>query len=305
MRVFLTGASGFVGSSVLTHLIRSHHEVTCLIRPGSEKKLPVFPSDRVNLVYGNLTKQEDWQTQLTGCGAVIHLVGIIRDQPKSGISFETIHVEGTRNMLAAATSAGVNRFIHMSALGARAGAPSRYHDTKGRADDLVKASGLDWTLFKPSIIFGPKDEFVNMLAGLIQKAPFAPVPGNGLYKLQPVGLQNIADGFVRSLTNDSTIHQVYEVGGPRAYTYNRMLDIIGEAIGKKKVRKLHIPIPLMKPVAKIGEQFPSFPLTTAQLLMLLEGSTCDPSDFYRTLDLDPVPFSEGIRLYLKKPPAHA
>ncbi|GAX91324.1 complex I NDUFA9 subunit family protein [Effusibacillus lacus] len=299
MRIFLTGGTGYVGQELLQSLWMSGYQTVCLTRPGSEKKLTLVPetADLISVAYGDVLNPESLVKGMRGCDAVIHLVGIIREFPGKGITFDKLHVEATRNVVEACKQTGIKRYVHMSALGARVGSQSGYSHTKGIAEGIVKESGLDWTIFRPSVIFGAKDEFVNMLAGMIRKAPIVPVIGTGAYRLQPVSLKNVAEGFTRALDKPETIGQIYEVGGPQSYSYDEMIDEIALAMGKKKA-KIHMPLALMMPIIRLMEGFAFFPITRAQLTMLLEGNTCDSTGFYRTFDIRPIPFAGGIRQYI-------
>ncbi len=301
MKVFVTGGTGFVGKGIVPALAAAGHDVACLARPGSEAKISRDAAwkERVQLCLGDLFDSRSLEAAMQGCEAVIHLVGIIREQPRKGVTFERIHVEGTKNVLAAASKAGVRRFVHMSALGARQGANSPYHRTKFDAEQAVIASGIPYVIFRPSVIFGPGDEFVNMLADIV-RLPITPVIGDGSYQLQPVSRQTVADVFTQALTLDEATGQTYEVGGPEPLSYGQILDEIGQALGKRRVRKCHLPLSLMKPVISLMEGFAFFPITSTQLTMLLEGNTCtDTERLYRTFATAKVRFADGIRAYLR------
>ncbi|MDR5000112.1 complex I NDUFA9 subunit family protein [Brevibacillus parabrevis] len=303
MKVFLTGATGFVGKGVLDRLIAEGYDTVCLSRPGRAdskgKLLPeVTGSGSVTEVAGDILDAESLKTAMAGCDAVIHLVGIIREQPGKGITFSRIHVDGTRNVLEAAKLHGVKRFVHMSALGSRENATSQYHLTKYKAEQLVKASGIPYVIFQPSVIFGPGDEFVNMLADLV-RMPVTPVLGNGSYLLQPVARKTVADVFVQALNHREATNQTYETGGPAPVSYEQILDTIGEVLGKQKVRKIHIPLAFMKPVINAMEGFSFFPITNTQLTMLLEGNACqDAERLYDTFSTEKIAFRPGISTYL-------
>ncbi|EJL39553.1 NAD-dependent nucleoside diphosphate-sugar epimerase/dehydratase [Brevibacillus agri] len=301
MKVFLTGATGFVGKGVLERLIAEGHDAVCLTRPGSKDKLhhgQAGPGS-VSLAAGDILDVESLKSAMAGCEAVIHLVGIIREQPGKGITFPKIHVEGTKNVVEAAKQAGVKRFVHMSALGSRANATSAYHRTKYEAEQLVIASGIPYVIFQPSVIFGPGDEFVNMLADLV-RMPVTPVIGDGSYPLQPVARKTVADVFVQALSLPAATNQIYETGGPDPISYGEILDAIGEAIGKKRVRKVHIPLAFMKPVVNMLEGFSFFPITNTQLTMLLEGNACrDGQRLYDTFPTEKIAFRPGISTYLR------
>jgi len=294
--VFLTGASGFVGRSVLRALREQSHHVRCLLRPGAERRLPT--RDGVEVVPGDVTVPGLWMKSLEGCDAVIHLVGIIREFPGRGITYERLLVQGTRNVLDAARVGGVGRHLQMSALGTRPGAVSGYHRAKWQAEEAVRSSGLRWTVFRPSIIFGPEDEFVNMLAGMVRRLPVVPVIGDGRYRLQPVAVEDVAAGFVRALSMDATVGETYSVAGPEPYEFNRLLELIGEALGRRRVRKLHQPIGLIRPLVAVFQRLPFFPVTLDQLTMLEEQNVADPNPFARAFGITLTSFPDGIRRYL-------
>ncbi len=301
MKILVTGASGFVGNGIVAKLAQDGHQVVCLVRPGSEDKLKLHPEvqSAVTIAPGDLFDTGSLEGALDGCEAVVHLVGIIREQPRRGVTFSRIHVTGTENILKAAKKAGVRRFIHMSALGARDGATSAYHQTKHDAEQLVMQSKIPYTIFRPSVIFGPGDEFVNMLADIV-RLPITPVIGDGSYLLQPVSRRTVADIFSRALTLEAATNQVFEVGGPQPLTYAEILDAIGRAIGKKRVNKVYIPLPLMKPVINLMEGFSFFPITNTQLTMLLEGNACQDSErLYQVFGTEKIPFQQGIEAYLR------
>src|SRR6266849_1561213 len=214
--VFVTGATGFVGHAVLQRLGAAGHVVRCLVRHGSAGRLRGLGA--IARIEGDVLTRRGLEEGMVGCDAVIHLVGIIREHRATNTSFESVHVEGTRNVLEAVKAAGVQRYLHMSALGTRRGAASRYHRTKWAAEEAVRASGLGWTIFRPSIIYGRGDGFVTMLASMVRRLPAVPVIGSGRQRLQPIPVDQIAAGFAGALELATTITQTYEVGGPEPVT---------------------------------------------------------------------------------------
>lgn len=295
MKIFLTGGSGFVGKEVLEQLLNADYQVRALVREGGS-----LPNQQVETVVGDTTDKKSLAELLMGCDAIIHLVGIIREFPRRGITFERLHTESTRNILQAAEEQGVSRFLLMSANGTRSSAATDYHKTKWAAEQLVRQSSLDWTIFRPSLIFGPNDQFVNMLADLIRKLPVTPVMGDGKYRMQPVSVRDVAAGFVNALEIKESIGQTYHCGGPETYSYDEILDLIGTAIGKKSICKIHQPLLLMKPMVAMLQPLPQFPMTSDQLTMLQEGNVCDPTDWRTTLNLKLQDFPTGIAEYLHK-----
>jgi NADH dehydrogenase len=292
MKVFLTGGTGFVGSELLRQLTAAGHQVRALVRRGSEGKLAV--RDGVEIHHGDTTDLVTLAGALSGCEAVIHLVGIIREFPAREITFERLHVEATRHVLAAAGAQGVKRYLHMSSNGTGPTATTGYHRTKWSAEEAVRNSSLDWTIFRPSLIFGRGGEFVTMLADLIRKMPVVPVIGDGQYRMQPVAVTQVAESFVRALDMPETIGQTYHLGGGASYSYDEILDLTGKAIDRGHVSKAHQPLFMVKPMIRLMEHSPSFPITLDQVEMLLQGNVCDATEWARAFGIRPISYAEGI-----------
>ncbi len=161
-RVFVTGATGFVGRAVVQALRADGHSVRCLVRRGSERDLRGLGA--IERVEGDVLVRQGLEEGMAGCQAVIHLVGIIHEYPARGVTFEQVHTQGTINVLDAATDAGVKQFLHMSALGTRPGARRGITRRSGRPRKRCGPAGLRWTIFRPSIIYGRGDQFITMLA---------------------------------------------------------------------------------------------------------------------------------------------
>lgn len=292
-RVFVTGGTGFVGRSVIRALLANGFLVRCLVRPGSEPALRGFES--IDRVPGDVLRPDGLVACAEGCAAVIHLVGIIRERPTRGVTFERLHTQATQNMLGVAKSAGVKRYLQMSALGTRPNARSRYHQTKWRAEEAVRASGLGWTIFRPSIIFGPGDEFVSVLARMVRRLPVVPVLGDGQYRLQPIPVEQVAEGFARAVRSEGSVGQTYEVGGPAAYRFVEILDLIGAAVGRPRVRKIHAPLGAVKLATRLLQWLPFYPVTMDQLYMLEEENVTDPSRFFGDFGIKSEPLADGLR----------
>jgi len=295
-QIFVTGGTGFVGHAVLQRLCAAGHIVRCLVRRGSEAKLRGLGA--IARIEGDIVTRRGLEEGMAGCDAVIHLVGIIREQRAADVTFERVHTEGTRNVLEAAKAAGIRRYLHMSALGTRPGAASRYHRTKWAAEEAVRASGLPWTIFRPSIIYGHGDGFVTMLASMVRRLPAVPVIGSGRQRLQPIPAEQVAAGFAGALELPATITQTYEAGGPQAVTMVELLDLIGRALGRRRVLKVHVPLGVMTPLARLLHPLPGFPVTPDQLLMLGEDSVCDPRPYFEAFTLEPVPLAIGLERML-------
>lgn len=293
MKVFLTGATGFVGRHMARRLIDGGHHLKCLAFSSDSPDAGYLRDLGAEVVPGNILDANSVAASAGGSEIVIHLVGIIFE--RRGATFEQIHVQGTMNALAAASVAGARQYIHMSALGTGPDADSAYFRTKWEAEERVRASGLDYTIFRPSTIIGPGGDFINMLLGQVRRTPFVPVIGDGSYRMQPVSVFDVAACFTNAINNPRAINQVYELGGPDQLTYNEMMETIFRVTGRKRMRA-HIPVFMVRPVAWLGEHLMSKPmLTTDQLKMLLRDNICDTTKMRDELGVDPKSFEEAVR----------
>jgi uncharacterized protein YbjT (DUF2867 family) len=295
-RIFVTGATGFVGRAVIPALRAHGYAVRCLVRRGSE--LDLRGLEAIERVEGDVLSPAALERDMAGCDTVVHLVGIIREEPATLSTFERIHTQGTINVLEAAATTRVRRYLHMSALGVRPGAQARYHRSKWAAEEAVRAGPIPWTIFRPSIIYGRRDQFLNKLAAMIRRYPVVPVIGSGQQRLQPVPVEQVAEAFARAVELETTVKQTYAVAGATAVTMVQLVDLIGAALGRPRVRKVHVPIGLVRPVTRLMHRLPGFPLTPDQLVMLEEDNVGDPQPFLSAFGLPPVPLAVGLRAML-------
>lgn len=303
MNVFVTGATGFVGSHLVTALKEAGHHTLALVRPGSENKLPFF--EGVTIIPGDVTGQGGWVDRLKEADAVIHLVGIIREFPSKGITFEKMHNHVTKIVVDAAKQEGVKKFVHMSANGAAPDGVSGYQTSKWRAEEAVKSSGIPYTIFRPSVIFGDsagKMEFTVELANVIKKAPVMPVFGDGKFLLDPVAVEDVASCFVKALSEPDATGRIFHLGGGHPVAFREIIQIIGKAVGKKKTKTIYVPFGMVKPVAALLGRFPFFPVNVDQLNMLKAGNICPETDYRDVFKLTPKPFIYQNLKYLKVSP---
>ena len=292
MKIFIAGGTGFVGAHLVKALREKGHELSLLVH----KRNCGLASD-INQVLGDVVNLESFEQAIRGSDAVINLVGIIREFPSRGITFERLHVQATSSLLAATRSAGIRRYLQMSALGTRPDAVSRYHQTKFRAEELVLSSGLEFTILRPSLIYGPKDAFINMLAGQLRLTPIMPVIGSGTYRLQPIHADDVARCFALALEMPETIGQCYELCSNNRLSFVELLDTVASAIGKPAPYKPRIPLGLMKMIIPVMQRVPQFPITMDQLQMLLEENICD-GNWQKVFRFEARNFQKDIQAYL-------
>jgi NADH dehydrogenase len=304
-RVFVTGGSGFVGQSVLEELLSRDVEVTALVNRAGLGPL----ASRVRTVNASLFDAGALAAAMTGCDAVVHLVGIIMEKPSAGVTFERIHVDGTRGVIGAARAAGVRRLVHMSALGTRPGAPSTYHQTKHQAEELVRASGLDWTILRPAMIHGPRGEFTRMQAQWAKRhaMPFLFMPyfGRGVLglsgagRLQPVYVGDVARAFVDALDNPKAIGQSYDLAGPDVLTWPELHRTVAQAVTGKPRAVLPLPAWYAKALARLVPAS-LLPFNRDQVVMSQEDNTADLSKFVGDFGWTPRPFRETLDGYAQE-----
>jgi NADH dehydrogenase len=263
-RIFLTGGTGFVGDAVRNAF--AGLPLRLLARKSEQWRQ--LESDLVEVVEGDVTDASSLRDAMTGCSTVVHLVAIIEESGSR--TFDNVIRQGTENVVNEARASGIRRFIHMSALGASNDPRYPYHQAKWGSEEAVRASGLDWTIFRPSVIFGPGDGFIRTLAGVVKAFPLTPVVGDGLAKFQPIAVTDVAACFRRAVDDPATIGHAYDLGGPDILTYEQMIDIIAGELGASKPR-VHLPVGLMKLVVSASSPLPKKlrpPVTREQLNML-------------------------------------
>jgi len=241
--ILLIGGNGFVGRVLAAKLQAAGYSV---LLPTSHlpaaRDLRILP--KVHLEDADVHEFDELQNlcaRIKLNGVVINLVGVLHDKPAQpyGKIFKAAHVDLPKNIITAMQMHGLKRYLHMSALGADSSGPSMYQRSKGDGEDEVKQSGLEWTIFRPSVIFGAQDQFINLFSKLTKLFPAMPL-ANHQAKFQPVSVDDVASAFVKSLSMPQTIHQSYDLVGPTVYT---MKEIVEFSARKAKTSCAIIPVP--------------------------------------------------------------
>lgn len=301
MRVLVTGATGFVGTHVVNALARRGHDVAVLARhPNRARNRYNRPAE---VCRGDVLDSLSLARATESRDAVIHLVGIIHE--KGPQTFDRMHREAVENVVAAMRTAGARRLLHMSAVGAAEDSLSEYGRTKAAGERAVRESGLDWTIFRPSIVFGPGDGFVSLLAPIVERNPlFIPVIGKGATKFQPVSVYDVARVFSDALEKPETIGRTFEVGGPEVLTLNDIYREIATVLGKPGKPLVHLPVWWGRILAGVFEFLArrrligSPPLTRDQLKSLARDNVADVTETVAVFDGEWKEFRPGLREYL-------
>lgn len=280
MRVAIIGGTGFIGSYLVDALLADGHAPSLLVRHGSADKVRHCSACRI--VHGELTDAKAIAMTLEDCAAVIYNVGILREEGDA--TFERVQLDAVKRVIDAAKTAGVRRFLLMSANGVYADGTD-YQRTKFLAEEALKESGLDYTIFRPSLVFGNPRGMMEIGTQLLNDVIRLPIPAAGFttglrpekdaVRMSPIHVRDVADAFTAALGDDATIGKTYELGGPDELSWAEIVRRVGRAVGKNKW-VLPVPIFLVKIPVSLLDWIPSFPVTRDQLTMLAEGNTASP-----------------------------
>lgn len=291
--ILVTGGSGFIGRRVVSRLSGGGDSVRVLARGQRRADLP----EGVEVARADVASGEGLPDAMAGVEKAVHLVAIIRDS--GGQTFEANIWRGTQRVVEAAKAAGVKKFVYVSAIGAQDNPTYPYLHAKWQAERAVKLSGLKYTILRPSIVFGEGDEFINALAGLVRYNPVVPVAGDGKAKFQPIWVEDLVSCIVACLDEDAHAGQTLELGGPEHLTYDELLDIVKDALGKSRI-KAHVPLAVMRPLAQMMEWvLPKPPVTGEQLKMLALDNTAETDSVMRNFGVQPRRLADSLD-YIKR-----
>jgi len=304
MRVAVIGASGFVGGYLLDALLAGNYQPAVLVRPASQSKLRC--ATRCHVVTGTMTAAALRET-LSGCDAVIYNAGILRERRHEGVSFDKVQYRGVVDTLEAAQRNDVRRIILMSANGVKQGGVA-YQHSRFRAEQAVISSGIAYTIFRPSVIFGdPRGNmeiatqlYLQMIKPRLPAVAFQNgwAPSQGQIMMSPVHVSDIAAAFVAALDNEDTIDRTYVLGGSRTLSWTDMLRCVASAVGRRKLL-LPMPIGMMRIAATLFDWLPFFPVTRDQLSMLSEGNCADAEPLQSLIRRKPLAFESQHLAYLR------
>ncbi|MEM6639317.1 MAG: complex I NDUFA9 subunit family protein [Pseudomonadota bacterium] len=293
--VALAGGTGFVGRALTPRLLAKDWQVRVLSRDATDyRQHPVASGVDIHEV--NLAHDHSLQSALTGCQAVINLVGILNSRTRDGAEFTTLHAELPARLAEAAIKAGATRFSLVSALRADAEkGPSQYLRSKGAGEQALRrvaANELALTIFQPSTIYGPEDSFTNRFGQLLKlPAPFMPLPKPNA-RFAPVHVDDVADAVVNSLDDEETFGKTYQLCGPQVLSLREVVGMVRDALGLKRAI-IGMPDGLARIQAALLEFVPGKPLSRDNLKSLEVNSICDSNGFER-LGIEPRSAGEWI-----------
>jgi uncharacterized protein YbjT (DUF2867 family) len=306
MKVALFGGTGFVGSHVVDTLVATGHEVSLLVRAGNEHKVPKTEIWRTTI--GDINNEAALDATVLGCDAVIYSIGLLREFPKRHITFENTQYEGVVRVAAASKRSNVQRFILISANGIKLPG-TRYQETKFKAEEHVLASGLDVTIFRPSVIFGEPKGNMEIATQLHRDMIMNPLPAIGFFSgsnprkgqimMSPAYVGDVASAICNSLERGSTIGKTFALGGPETLSWSEMIRRIAATVDRRKWIA-PMPIGLMKLAARLLDWLPFFPVTRDQLTMLAENNVAESATLENLIGRQPKAFDIDNLSYLNK-----
>ena len=274
-RVAVIGASGFIGRYVVKRLAACGTAVAAIQRDVDAAKflVPMGDVGQIARISVDIADERRLAAALAGADALVSLVGILHETGRR--SFEAVHHHGAARIGRLAAAAGVRRVVHVSALGADPGATAAYLRSKAAGETALRAAYPMAVILRPSVVFGPEDDFFNRFARLAVRLPAVPLIGGGRTRFQPVYVGDVADAVMRALDEPAAAGRIYELGGPRIYTFRRLIELV---LAETHRRRFLVPVPaaLLRLPAAILERLPNPPLTRDQLRMLEHDSVVAP-----------------------------
>src|SRR6266568_7111212 len=296
--ILITGASGYVGRHLVARLISQGKQPRCLVR-NIRRATRILPADKVEWVQGDTTQPASLETAVRDIETIVHAAFLTADRKETpGNRYEETNVQGTANLIAAAKGVGVKRIIEISGLGTKPDKPGSYMQGRYLAQQMLKESGLGWTIIQPSVLFGKDAPFIKGLADLIRSAPVVPLIGGGKTMFQPIYVEDVVTVIIKVLEDpDRTNGKTYTIGGPEYYSFSQVIDVLLDTMHASRI-KAPAPTVLVGVGAAVMEAvLPKPPLTKAAMTLFSFDNTTDKQSVERDFGFVPVSFREYMQKY--------
>ncbi|HEV2579534.1 MAG TPA: NAD(P)H-binding protein, partial [Ktedonobacteraceae bacterium] len=246
--ILITGATGYIGRHLVARLVEQGERPRCLVRDIGRAG-PVLSAAQVDLMQGDTTQPGTLRRAMQGIDTVIHTAFITADRKQSaGNHYNETNVDGTANVVKAARATGVKRIIVLSGLGTKPDKPGSYMQGRYQAEQMVKESGMDWTIIQPSVLFGKDAPFIKGLADLIRTSPVIPLIGGGKIMFQPIYVEDVVSVIIDVLNQpERSANKTFTIGGPAYYSFTEVVTMLANAMHKKRLMA-----PAPRPLVGIG-----------------------------------------------------
>lgn len=290
MKILVTGGTGVIGEGAIPELVGRGHGVRLLSRHANED---AKQWEGVEAFEGNVADADSIRGAADGCDAILHIAGIVAENPPE-VTFASVNVGGTRNIIDEANRANVQRLVCVSSLGADIG-ESDYHRSKREAEQLVRSSGLQWTIVRPGNVYGPGDEVISTILKLVRALPAVPVIDDGKQEFQPIWHQDLAKILAAAVERNDVAGQILEAAGPEITTMNDLLCRFGEITDRSPMR-IPVPMPLAQLTARFASLVVPLPVDDNKLTMLQEENVMRGASAMEVLGVSATPLDRGLRL---------
>lgn len=306
MRIAIFGGTGFVGFHLIEFLSMKNIKINALVRNGSEHK--ILQNNNITSVSGDIKTESAITETIKGCDYVIYNIGILEESPKTGSTFKEMQYQGLVDVISHCSAMEIKKFILMSANGIEKNITD-YQRTKLAAENYLMQSGLNYTIFRPSVIFGDPKGRMEFATQLLNEMIIPPIPAVNFFSnidpklnsvmMSPVHVNDVVEAIYTALNSDITNNKVYNLGGPYELSW---IEIIKTIMTATKKEKLVIPMPIiiMKIVTQLFSWIPFLPVTYDQIIMLEQGNTASPSDLMELIERNLLPFDINNLNYLTK-----
>lgn len=289
--ILVTGAAGYIGRHLVARLVENGERPRCLVRD-KQKAAAILPADKIDMVQGDTTQAATLTASVEGIETIVHCAFVTADHKAPNEHFyEDTNVRGTANLIKAAQAAGVKRIIEMGGLGTKQDKPGTYMQGRYLAEKMLVDSGLDWTIIRPSVLFGKGAPFIKGLSDLILTAPVVPLIGGGKTMFQPIYVEDVVTVVIKVLAEpERTNKHIYTIGGPDYYSFSQVFDVLLHAMHKSRP-KVYAPTPLVGIGAAVMEAvLPKPPLTRAAMTLFTFDNTTDLTSVERDFGFTPTSF---------------
>jgi uncharacterized protein YbjT (DUF2867 family) len=296
-RITVFGGAGFIGRHVVRRLAQRGDVITVVTRGDALFLQPMGDVGQIAVMQGNLQDAAVLRKALAGADAAINLVGILAETGRQ--RFDEIQNQGAARVAEAAVAAGVTKLIQISAIGADPHSPSHYARSKGLGERAVHAAFPTATILRPSIVFGPEDQFFNRFAEMARRLGMVPLIGGGATRYQPAFVGDVADAVLAALDQAEAARRVFELGGPEILSFRQLIERTLLYIGRPRTRLISLPFPIASLIARIAEQLPGAPLTHDQVILLQHDNiVAEGALGFAELGIRPTPLDLILPLYL-------